>query len=234
MISCIIPACNEAGHLDNLIFDINEIPKISEIVIVEGGSKDNTWQVALAMQEKYPQKVHAIKQTGKGKFNAVLEGAAAAKERFIMIWDADATVSLKSSLALIRIVGPEDQFIMGDRLKGENEKKSFRILNKLGNYFFSILWMPILDFKLMDLFCGTKIFPKSLIQSFDKKWESIDNYGDLTLILAAKSTNMKIVSEPVEYLARAYGTTNMMRWATARKFLWITFLVYKSKLKNEL
>ena len=136
MISCIIPACNEAGQLANLIKHVNDIEKISEIFIVEGGSKDNTWQVAIQMQEKYSEKVHAIKQTGKGKFNAVLEGAAASNEQFIMIWDADATVSLKSSLALIEIVDKQDQFIMGDRLKGNNEKKSFRILNKLGNYFF--------------------------------------------------------------------------------------------------
>ena len=180
------------------------------------------------MQENYPKKVHAIKQSGRGKFNAVLEGAAASNERFIMIWDADATVSLKSSLELIEIVGQQDQFIMGDRLKGENEKKSFRILNRLGNYFFSILWLPILNFKLMDLFCGTKIFPKSLIEDFNQKLKSIDNYGDLTLIFAAKTSGMQIVSKPVEYLARAYGTTNMMRWTTARRFLKITFLAYKA------
>ena len=233
MISCIIPACNEAGQLAKLINQVNEIEKISEIFIVEGGSKDNTWQVAIQMQEKYTQKVRAIKQTGKGKFNAVLEGAAASNEQFIMIWDADATVSLKSSLALIEIAGQQDQFIMGDRLKGKNEKKSFRILNKLGNYFFSILWLPILNFKLIDLFCGTKIFPKSLIQNFDQKLKSVDNYGDLTLIFAAKSTGMKIVSNPVEYLARTYGTTNMMRWTTARRFLKITFLAYRLNLQNK-
>jgi len=230
MISCIIPACNEAGQLEKLISEVNKISKITEIYIVEGGSKDNTWQVASELEEKFPRKVHALKQTGKGKFNAVLEGAAAAREKFIMIWDADATVSINSSLALIDIVNNENEFIMGDRLKGKNEKKSFRLLNKLGNYFFSLLWFPLLKFRLLDLFCGTKIFPKSLIQKFDPKLKSIDNYGDLTIIYAAISTKMQITSEPVEYLARAYGTTNMMRWSTARKFLSITFLVYKKFL----
>jgi glycosyltransferase involved in cell wall biosynthesis len=234
MISCIIPACNESGQLKELIFQINKIQKISEIFIVEGGSKDNTWEVATEMQEKFPKKIHALKQTGKGKFNAVLEGAAAANERFIMIWDADATVSLESSLALIDIVGSEDEFIMGDRLKGTNQRKSFRLLNKIGNYFFSILWSPILNFKLMDLFCGTKIFPKSLILKLDQKLGSIDNYGDLTLIFAAKTSAMKIKSEPVQYLARAYGTSNMMRWSTARKFLHVTFFAYKENFKVKL
>ena len=90
-----------------------------------------------------------------------------------------------------------------------------------------------MNFKLIDLFCGTKIFPKSLIQEFDQKLKSIDNYGDLTLIFAANSTGMNIVSKPVEYLARAYGTTNMMRWATARRFLKITFLAYKANSHNK-
>ena len=85
----------------------------------------------------------------------------------------------------------------------------------------------------MDLFCGTKIFPKTLIQDFDQKLKSIDNYGDLTLIFAAKTSGMRIVSKPVEYLARAYGTTNMMRWATARRFLKITFLAHKANSQNK-
>ena len=65
MISCIIPACNEAGQLAKLINQVNVIEKISEIFIVEGGSKDNTWQVAIQMQENYPEKVQAIKHLRK-------------------------------------------------------------------------------------------------------------------------------------------------------------------------
>lgn len=232
MISCVIPACNEAGQLAQLIHQVNEIEKISEIFIVEGGSKDDTWQVAVQMQEIYPKKVKAIRQSGRGKFNAVLDGAAASNQQFIMIWDADATVSIKSSISLIEIAGQHDHFIMGDRLRGKNEKKSFRILNKLGNYFFAILWLPMLNFQLMDLFCGTKIFPKSLIQNFDNRLQSIDNYGDLTLIFAAKASGLKIVSKPVEYLARTYGTTTMMRWSTALSFLRITILAYKANSEN--
>ena len=60
MISCIIPACNEAGQLEKLILEVNRISKISEIYIVEGGSKDNTWQVASDLEEKFPKKVGVL------------------------------------------------------------------------------------------------------------------------------------------------------------------------------
>ena len=176
MISCIIPACNEAGQLAKLINQVNEIEKISEIFIVEGGSKDNTWQVAIQMQENYPKKVHAIKQSGRGKFNAVLEGAAASKEQFIMIWDADATVPLKSNLKLILKVGVLPKFITGNRLTGYRGKGSFRFLNLVGNIVFSILWFPLLNYRFFDLFCGSKIFPKSLLNQLDNEILEIDDY----------------------------------------------------------
>jgi glycosyltransferase involved in cell wall biosynthesis len=232
MISCIIPACNEAGHLDNLIARITKLAKISEIIIVEGGSTDNSWLVAKELQNKFPNKVHAIKQRGKGKFNAVIEGSDKANEKILMIWDADATVRFESNIKLIDNASV-NSFIMGDRLKGKKEKDSFRILNWIGNYFFAVLWAPILHFKVNDLFCGSKVFPKELMQNLDNNLLATDNYGDLTLIYAAKIQKIPIISIPVDYLTRTYGKTNMMRWSTARKFLVITLKVYKKTLRHD-
>ena len=56
-LQCIVPARNEAGHLASLIEDILSVPEISRVVIVEGGSTDNTYQLALEIASKNQSRV---------------------------------------------------------------------------------------------------------------------------------------------------------------------------------
>ena len=232
MITCVVPACNEAGHLEVLISDITSIAEITQIVICEGGSSDDTWKIAKKIQGIYPTKVNVLRQTGKGKFNAVLEGSELANEDYIMIWDADATVSLKSNQKLINQINKSNLFVMGNRLKGSKERNALKFLNAIGNYFFAILWSPILRFKVMDLLCGSKIFPKALLSNLSNDIKKVATYGDLTLIFAARESSLEIISIPVQYLARSYGTSNMLRWKTGKQFLLITMKSYKKFILN--
>ena len=64
-ISCIVPARNEAGHLSELIGSILTVSQISEIVIVEGGSHDNTWEVAQEIVALNSTKVKLVRQENK-------------------------------------------------------------------------------------------------------------------------------------------------------------------------
>ena len=139
----------------------------------------------------------------------------------------------KKNLKLILKVGVLPKFITGNRLTGYRGKGSFRFLNLVGNIVFSILWFPLLNYRFFDLFCGSKIFPKSLLNQLDNEILEIDDYGDLTLLYAAQKNNLKIESISVDYLARSYGTSNMLRWTTAQKFLSITLKVYAKKLSQK-
>lgn len=82
-VSVIIPALNEARNLPHVA---RAMPvDIDEIVVVDGGSKDDTVAVA---RELWPDAVH-IKQTRRGKGNALACGFAAASGDIIVAIDAD-------------------------------------------------------------------------------------------------------------------------------------------------
>ena len=70
-ISCIVPARNEAGNLDQVISQILTIKCVTDIIIVEGGSHDGTYLEAKKIAFNNPNRVKVIKQSGIGKFNAV-------------------------------------------------------------------------------------------------------------------------------------------------------------------
>jgi len=79
LISIVIPARNEAGNKQLLINALNKfknIPNKLEIIFVEGNSNDNTYDILKELKENYSNffKISLLKQTSKGKKNAVVEG----------------------------------------------------------------------------------------------------------------------------------------------------------------
>ena len=229
-ISCIVPARNEAGHLPELIGLILAVSQISEIVIVEGGSHDNTWEVAQEIIALNSTKVKLVRQENKGKFDAVLKGSHYCSNDFLIIWDADGTVPLTDTQNLISYAIRNQEPVMGDRLRGIIHPGAMRP----ANWFFAILWAPILGTKPADLLCGTKIIPRKILVEMPNWLVDIDPYGDFAMIFNARLNNYPITSIPVNYTARSYGATNISRWSGGLRLLEISVRVYLHLIKRRL
>ena len=237
-ISCIVPARNEAGHLRQVLSQIMQISEINEIVIVEGGSSDNTYMVALELMKENLEQIKVLKQTGKGKFNAVLIGSAECKNGLILIWDADGTVTLESTKRVISRALSTNGPVIGDRLKGNMERGSMRAANFVANWLFAVFWSPLLHGQVCDLLCGTKIFPKSTFEKIPELLKRSDPYGDFALLTTARLQKLWIENVPVSYMKRQYGTTNIKRWSGGLSLLRVSFQAYylllRQACKNEL
>jgi glycosyltransferase involved in cell wall biosynthesis len=226
-LQCIVPARNEAGHLASLIEDILSVSEISRVVIVEGGSTDNTYQLATEIALKNQSRITCLKQTGKGKFNAVLEGATHHKADFTMIWDADGTVPVESTKKIINQSLMTGNFVMGDRLRGEIGPGAMQFANKIGNWVFAILWSPINKIRPTDIFCGTKVGPTSVFLSAPNRLAAADPYGDISLLLSSRLLNIPVSAVCVSYRARVYGVSNMRRWKMGVIFFKLTLMSYR-------
>lgn len=226
LISCIVPARNEGGHLEELIIQILSIPTISEVIIVEGGSSDDTWLIAQQLEQNFLQKVRILQQTGRGKFNAVLEGAAYASGELILIWDADGTVSSSDTQKIINLSLQTNGPVIGNRLGGNIAPGAMQKANWLGNWFFAFLWAPILGGSPRDMLCGTKIFEAITFRTLPTWLKNADPYGDFALVAFARAQNRKVLTVPVDYSARTYGTTNIHRWSGAYALMLCTIKIY--------
>lgn len=211
-ISCIVPARNEEGHLANVIAQVMAVNEIQKIFIIEGGSSDNTRTEGRRIADESGGKVEFVEQNGTGKFNAVLEGAALCDSEWIMIWDADGTISLEDTRKLIKVALEENAGVVGDRLRGKREKGSMQCANFLANWGFAFLWLPFTNHKAIDLLCGTKIFPRRVFLHLPATVMEADPYGDFTLVASAIINDVQIISVPVNYYKRQYGSTNIQRW----------------------
>jgi glycosyltransferase involved in cell wall biosynthesis len=223
MITCIIPARNESGSLKLLVKSISSIEHISKIIIVEGGSHDDTWEQALLIAQ-HNKKVLTIKQLNTGKFDAVLSASNLIETEFFIIWDADATVDKSSVDKMITQAIKTGNVVIGDRLRGNIAPGAMQLVNYFGNWFFAFLWAPILQGKVNDLLCGSKIFPTKILNRIPDWLIKNDPYGDFALLAVCRKLNMEFM--PVDYSARLYGATNINRWKGAFQLFNVTFLIY--------
>jgi glycosyltransferase involved in cell wall biosynthesis len=226
-LTCVVPARNEAGHLEALVNSILSLEEISHVVIIEGGSTDNTFEIAEKLSDLHQNRVTCVKQTGKGKFNAVLEGALVHPSEFTMVWDADGTVPVESTKRIINQSFLKHGFSMGDRLRGDIEPGAMQFANRIGNWLFAIAWAPILKIKPTDIFCGTKVAPSEVFTKVAKDLHAADPYGDIALLFTARKLGIRISPVTVRYTARVYGQSNMRRWKMGYVFLRLTIDAYR-------
>ena len=94
VVSVIVPARNEAGNIENMVRRVPEMGAGTEIVFVEGHSGDDTYAAIEEAIARHPEsRMRLLRQSGKGKGDAVRLGFAEAKGGVLMILDADLTVA---------------------------------------------------------------------------------------------------------------------------------------------
>lgn len=228
-VSVILPARNEEGNIENAIKRLPQMGKHTELIYVEGNSTDNTLEEIKRVCKKYSKKfdVKYTVQDGKGKGDAVRKGFAMAKGDILMILDGDLTVPPEDLPKFYNAIATgRGEYINGTRLVYPMEKEAMRFLNILGNKFFSIMFSWLLDQKLKDTLCGTKVLTR---KNWDRLVENrsyfgdFDPFGDFDMIFGSSKMNLKIIEVPIRYRAREYGDTNISRFRHGWLLLKMTF-----------
>jgi hypothetical protein len=216
-VSVIVPARNEAGNIPDIFRRVPAMGKETELVFVEGHSRDDTFQAIEREMAKHPKKgCLLLRQTGMGKGDAVRQGFSAATGDILMILDADLTVAPEDLPIFYRaLVSGKGEFINGVRLVYPMEKKAMRPLNHLGNKFFSMAFSWLLGQPVKDTLCGTKVLWKKDYEAIAANrayFGDFDPFGDFDLLFGSAKRNLKLVDLPIRYRERTYGTTNIRRW----------------------
>jgi SAM-dependent methyltransferase len=217
-VSVIIPARNEKGNIENALKRMPNMGRHTEVIFVEGHSTDGTLAEIKRVCWKYSKKwnVKYYIQDGKGKADAVRKGFSKANEDILMILDADLTVRPEDLTKFYdAITSRKGEFINGTRLVYPLEKEAMRTLNILGNKFFSMIFSWLLEQRLKDTLCGTKVISRINYKKLIKNRQyfgEFDPFGDFDLIFGAAKMNLKIIEVPIHYQARKYGETNISRF----------------------
>ncbi len=216
--SVIIPCRNEVGNIEKAIATIPALGKAMEIIFVDGKSSDGTVEkIQEVIQRHQDKKILLIHQgEARGKADAVRKGFDAAQGDILIILDADLTVPAEDLPKFYcAIAENKGEFINGTRLVYPMEKRAMRTLNILGNKVFSMIFTWILEQRIKDTLCGTKVLFRRdylKIKAGREYFGDFDPFGDFDLLFGAAKLSLKIVELPIRYKERTYGTTKISRF----------------------
>ena len=227
--SVIVPARNEAGNIRAVLDRTPVLGRGTEIIFVEGHSRDDTWAVIQRELAAYrgPHRVRALQQPGAGKWDAVRTGLAAATGDAVAIQDADLTAAPEDLPKFFAaLAGGAAEFVNGSRLVYPMEKRAMRFLNLLGNKFFSLALSYVLGQPVKDSLCGTKVLLRADYERLRQRiaaFGEFDPFGDFNLLFGAALLDLRIRDLPVRYGDRTYGTTNIARFRHGWQLLGMTW-----------
>lgn len=237
-VSIVIAARNEEGHIRELTQRIPQLATRQEIIFVEGGSADHTWE---KIQDEVNMNIGneecsivALQQPGRGKGDAVRAGFSVASGEILLILDADISVPPEELPKFIDALRSDKcEFANGSRLIYSMEDKAMRFLNILGNKFFGHLFSYLLGQPVRDTLCGTKVFWRydyARLATARESFGELDPFGDFDLLFGASAQSLRIRDIPIHYKERQYGTTNISRFRHGLLLLRMSRLA-ASKLK---
>ncbi|HEY4246273.1 MAG TPA: glycosyltransferase [Lacunisphaera sp.] len=240
-ISCsvIVPARNESGNIRAAIERIPTLGNRTEIIFVEGNSRDDTWRTIEAEVAAYrgAHLLKALKQPGRGKWDAVRTGFAAAQGNVLVIQDADLTAPPEDLPKFYEtLMNGTAEFINGSRLVYPMEARAMRFLNLVGNKFFAIALSYVLGQSVKDSLCGTKMLLRSDYERLLLRIAELgdfDPFGDFNLLFGAALLDLRIRDLPVRYKDRSYGETNISRFSHGWLLLRMTwFALWRLKFRK--
>jgi len=216
--SIVIPCRNERGNIEPAIRRLPAFSVHQEIIFVDGHSTDGTAEEIRRVIAAYPDcDIKLLVQDGKGKGDAVRKGFAQATGDVLMILDADLTMPPEDLPKFYQaIASGKGEFINGCRLIYPMESEAMQFLNLLGNKFFGMAFSWLLNQRIKDTLCGTKVLFREDYERLVKNrgyFGDFDPFGDFDLLFGASKLNLKIVEMPIRYRDRQYGSTNIRRFA---------------------
>lgn len=201
-ISVVVPLYNEAESLPELHKWIQRVMNANgftyEIIFVNDGSTDGSWDVIKGIADKDPN-VHAIKfRRNYGKSPALYCGFKAAQGNVVITMDADLQDSPDEIPALYKMITEEGYDLVSGYKKKRYDPLSKTIPTKLFNA--TARWISGVH-NLHDFNCGLKAYKKDVVKN-------IEVYGEMHRYIPYLAKNAgfdKIGEKVVHHQARKYG-----------------------------
>lgn len=202
-ISVIVPLYNEEESLPELYAWIQRVMKANgftyEVIFVNDGSKDKSWDVIEDLHRKDAEHVHAIKfRRNYGKSPALYCGFKVAKGDVVITMDADLQDSPDEIPELYRMIMDEKY----DLVSGYKQKRYDPLTKTIPTKLFNATARKISGVhNLHDFNCGLKAYRSDVVKN-------IEVYGEMHRYipyLAKEAGFARIGEKVVHHQARKYG-----------------------------
>lgn len=225
-VSIVVPLYNEEESLPELHAWIARVMKqhnfTYEVVFVDDGSTDRSWEVVSSLVAKYPE-VRGIRfRRNYGKSAALNTGFEAVNGKVVITMDADLQDSPDEVPELVRMIREEKfDLVSGWKKKRYDNAVTKNLPSKLYNA--ATGWLS--GVKLHDMNCGLKAYRREVVKS-------IEVYGEMHRyipVIAKRAGFHKIGEKVVAHQARKYGVSKFGLERFVNGFLDLLSITFVSK-----
>ena len=199
----IMPFFNEENTLEIAVTNLVNEDFASEIILVNDGSNDKSYEIASSLQNKHKFIKLIESKENKGKGHALKLGINVASKKFIGVLDADLEYSPNDLKNLFKEIDINNlDIVCGSRFIGDFKRDNIYVRTYLANKFLSMFFSIIHREKVTDIATCLKVFRKTLFDSIDLKANGFSIEVEILAKTLAKSKNFK--EFPISYKARSY------------------------------
>ena len=230
--SVIIPARDERDSLPGTVGDIHrvlsshDIPH--EIVVVDDGSRDDTWQVLQSLKESIPA-LSPVRNTGRNGFGrAIICGLDSCRGDAVVIMMADASDDPEHAADYWRLLTEGNDAVFGSRFMKGGEVVDYPriklICNRLANRFIQLLFA----IRLNDTTNAFKAYRKTTI---DGLRPLLSPHFNLTVELPLKTIvrGYSWTTMPISWRNRKHGVAKLKIKEMGSRYLFIILYVWLEK-----
>jgi len=196
-VSVVVPGLNEAESLPLLAAQIREAleGKPYELIFVDDGSTDDSWQVIDDLSQADPAVRGVRLRANFGKAMALAAGFERARADVVVMMDADLQDDPADLPRMLEKIDDGLDVVVGwkvERLDPLNRRIFSKVFNKTVGF--------VTGVHLHDMNCGFKAYRKEVL-------DSIPIYGDLFRFIPVLASwqGFKIGEMPVNHRARQFG-----------------------------
>ena len=210
-VSVIIPTKNEAR---NIGWVLERLPSfVTEVVLVDGSSVDGTVEAALAVRPD----LLVVRQTRRGKGNALAAGFEAATGDYLVMIDADGSMDPGEISAFVAALDAGADYAKGSRFCAGGGSDDITALRRAGNWGLNALTNLLFGSRFSDLCYGYNAFTRACVETFDlptahgttePQWG--DGFEIETMINVRVAVAARAITEVPSFESeRRHGTSNL-------------------------
>ncbi len=211
-LSVVVPVYNEAATILSVIRTVLAQPLVMEVVIVDDGSTDGTWN-SLQPLPKEDARVRIFQhKVNQGKGAALRTGFTKATAPIVIVQDADLEYDPSEYWVVVApIYSGMADVVFGSRFRGPGAHRVLYYGPSFGNKILTTLSNMCTNINLTDMETGFKAFRREVIQSITI---CEDRFGFEPEITAKVSRikDVRMFEVPISYYGRTYAEGKKINW----------------------